>query len=186
MGYSQSIVNAKIISHQNDTLNVLAIHHKKSSKKSELFEQLEITDSNGLHKFLRPKQIKGFLLGNERYSTLSFYDSTEDKMIYAFTKVITYGKVSLYFTSRINGKQLDVYFFKKENEQYLHVFKGDELIDLGDKPYKIYAFNRDSVFRKYFRWYFKECLIISRKVDQGFYKSINLEIMMIDYNASCN
>ena len=59
------------------------------------------------------------------------------------------------------------------------------ILDLAPSHYKYYIFNDEAVFKKYFAWYFKKCVLVARKIEHSFYNISLFENMVKDYN-NCN
>ncbi len=181
----QDFKPGKLISYNNETLSVNLITYKRPKDKAIYNQYIQISDSSGNYKKIKPKQIKSFIVGKEIYESIHFTDTSTKQQIYLFAKVLNKGKVNLYSTMRIAEFNIEAHFFKRPAENYFHIFREQEIIDLGEGPYKIYGFNRESVFKQYFESYLSDCPEVSRKVHQGFYTIYDIELLIKDYNTTC-
>lgn len=177
--YAQKILDGYINSKNKTKVNCKIFEPKN---KFQEYKFIEIYDTVHGIKKLYPNQIDGYNIKGNSYESILLDDTILNSRIKIFTKVISKGKVTLLYSPILDNLILDIYFFKKDNEKFYHIYRGEEIIDLGEGPYKTYGFNKEQVFLSFFNWYFNDCPRISRALSSRTYTIEDIEMIFKDYN----
>lgn len=151
-------------------------------KKFDEYRFVKIYSSVEGIKTLYPHQIMGYQVEKELFQSINMNDTVTHTDGNIFAKVVSKGKAILLYTPLINEIRNDFYFFKKENEKYFNIYRNQEIMTLGDSPYKIYALNEERVFLSFFAQYFKDCNKVTRGLKSGFYTIEDIKHIFDDYN----
>jgi hypothetical protein len=178
---AQKVVEGRVESKNKTIIDCQIVASYKD--KFQPYRFIETYDSKFGYKKLYPDQIKGYNIKGESYESIAFKDTKANSTIRMFAKVISKGKATLLYSPIFDNLIIDVYFFKKDGEKHYHVYRAGEIVDLGESPYKLYAFNEDQVFSSFFNWYFEDCAKISGAVKLRFYTIGDIESLFKGYNS---
>ena len=189
---AQSTVHGYIITNTGDTLqSVFSIAKKKRIDGRNNLSFAEVLFKDSLVR-LTSKDILGYKKSNTFYKSFRL-DTPRDTTF--FGKLITSGKVDLYYGNVYDGK----YYFKREGVNHFYELDSKTGIVVQNKqdiwsPYivdnesmpKLLSVpnikSNEGAFRDFFVVYFKDNLSIVNKLKHGFYSFSSIEIMFKEYN----
>jgi hypothetical protein len=183
---AQDFVKGSIITSNNDTVLCSIVKLKKREEVISRYKELQIIDSLGIIKKLYPKDIYAYIKDGVTYKSIKI------EGIDVFMEMITDGRVVLYFYGGGDAGKAK-YIFKRSDENYFNVLdittRSFKLIGVDEntrgRRSEIRSIDKDMAFSIFFSDYFKDCLMLSRKIKLEFYTSADMIDMFEEYNQTC-